>query len=47
LDMAPLIWAPEGLQPSWTTRCSAHTSGLPTIVCHEHERRKRWIAQLL
>src|SRR2546430_9813484 len=25
LDMAPLIRAPEGLQPSRTTRCSAHT----------------------
>ena len=24
-DMAPLIRAPEGLQPSGTTRCSAHT----------------------
>src|SRR6266700_3190935 len=24
LDMAPLIRAPEGLQPSRTTRCSAH-----------------------
>src|SRR6266705_4591060 len=26
LDMAPLIRAPEGLQPSRTTRCSAHTT---------------------
>jgi len=26
-DMAPLIWAPEGLQPSRTTCCSAHTMG--------------------
>src|ERR1700756_3476609 len=25
LDMTPLIRAPEGLQPSRTTRCSAHT----------------------
>jgi len=30
LDMTPLIWAPEGLQPSWTTRCSARTSCKPT-----------------
>src|SRR6266851_8524407 len=28
LDMAPLIRAPEGLQPSRTTRCSAHTTDL-------------------
>src|SRR5437660_12552595 len=28
LDMAPLIRAPEGLQPSRTTRCSAHPTGL-------------------
>ena len=27
-DIAPLIRAPEGLQPSSTTRCSAHTTGL-------------------
>src|SRR5450631_3804300 len=27
-DMALLIRAPEGLQPSGTTRCSAHTMGL-------------------
>ena len=26
LDMTPLIRAPEGLQPSRTTRCSAHTT---------------------
>ena len=26
--MAPLIWAPEGLEPSWTTRCSARASRL-------------------
>ena len=28
LDMAPLIQAPEGLEPSRTMRCSAHTIGL-------------------
>jgi len=27
LDIAPLIRVPEGLQPSRTTRCSAHTIG--------------------
>jgi hypothetical protein len=30
LDMTPLIRAPEGLQPSRTTRCSAHTMPLLT-----------------
>src|SRR6266699_3873780 len=33
LDMAPLIRAPEGLQPSRTTRCSAHTTGLSVTPC--------------
>jgi hypothetical protein len=28
-DIAPLIWAPEGLEPSRTTRCSARASRIP------------------
>ena len=28
LDMAPLIRAPEGLEPSQSVRCPAHTTGL-------------------
>src|ERR1700747_2705826 len=36
LDIAPLIRVPEGLQPSRTTRCSAHTTrpadSLPTFM---------------
>src|SRR6266699_23774 len=35
LDMAPLIRAPEGLQPSRTTRCSAHTMECTPKVRHE------------
>jgi hypothetical protein len=33
LDIAPLIRVPEGLQPSRTTRCSAHTTGLSDFPC--------------
>jgi hypothetical protein len=32
LEMAPLIRVPGGLQPFSTTRCSAHVSGLPSIL---------------
>ena len=33
LDMAPLIRVPEGLQPSRTTRCSAHTTPAADFCC--------------
>jgi len=33
LDMAPLIRVPEGLQPSRTTRCSAHTTAQSDFSC--------------
>jgi hypothetical protein len=33
LDIAPLIRVPEGLQPSRTTRCSAHTTPAADFCC--------------
>src|SRR6202165_4637156 len=33
LDIAPLIRVPEGLQPSRTTRCSAHTTPAADCCC--------------
>ena len=33
LDMTPLIRAPDGLQPSRTTRCSAHTTPAADYCC--------------
>jgi hypothetical protein len=33
LDIAPLIRVPEGLQPSRTTRCSAHTTPSADFCC--------------
>jgi hypothetical protein len=33
LDMAPLIRAPEGLEPSQSVRCPAHTTGLSDFPC--------------
>jgi len=40
LDMTPLIRAPEGLQPSRTTRCSAHT--MPRCDSSETDTRAVW-----
>ena len=41
LDMTPLIRAPEGLQPSRTTRCSAHTT--PWADFYDMVRMNRFI----